>query len=1142
MGAITFFFAEIEGYRGLSPRLGPRAERVLRQYHSLLRRACADQEGRVVSTDDDRCFAVFPRGAGALLACIDAQRAVAKCAWSADQAIRVRITLHAVEQIRNADDYLGPAMQQAARISAAANGWQVLVSQAAAGLVGLRLPDGAHLADLGEYYLKDFDNPQRLYQLCHADLPETFPPLRAPRIEERSAVIGRALETRVLGEKLNEAKAGGGGLVLIAGEPGIGKSTLMAEAVHLARRAHMTVAWGRCREDGGAPPYLPWVQVVQSVVAAGLAGHDWGPGWSDVSWLIDPVPASVPAAADTSHRFRLFAALSSVLGRAADGHGLLVVLDDLHKADEGSLAFLRYLAPELAQLPIVVVAAYRDGEVDRDHPLTTTVGLIADGVTVSTLHLGCLDGAGVAALIDRHAGPVPIGVAQTVATRTSGNPLFVIELAGLLRSTQSDPADLAATAIPSTVRDVIAQRVGRLPAETRHALRAAAVLGRDFGRLPLADVVGASELAVVTALQPAAVARLISPGPAGRYRFTHALVQAAVYEAIDIGERTNLHCRAVAAISALGTDDDESLTDLAFHSYHGALGGDPEPALRHSLAAGRRARQRLGFEEAARWLSLAIELAERRPQDEEEHFALLVEAAEMDLAAGRTASARARFERGAGIARRLDGRALTRAALGVGSTVVSAAKVDWGLVALLEEATAAATEESDRARLQSRLAIELYWYEEGVPSRVQSLAALRTAEKAGDEEVLAAALQARQYTLRGPEGLEERIAIGEHLVTLTQHRRHSELGFQAALWLALDMMRTGNFSEVRRLIGVLLAAATRSCLPRQRWYATAMEASLAAIEGRVDEAFEKVEAAASLGQSLGQEHAAPFRLGQLAVLCREREGLAGLRAEIEEVASRLPYFVTLRSLTALAAATAGQPDAAAWEVDRLSGDSFAAVPRDSLWVATVALLTEAAAISGSPHTHDLLEQLTPHRGRMVVQGIPCCWGSVDRFLGRAHLALGHWKEADDALRAAAGIESAIGAPLFVSRTNLDRARLAMLTGRRDQAGRLAAEVTATATRLGLVALAQEAADVVRELAAENPKLSPLSRREREVLTLVSTGASNKDIAVRLVISLNTVERHLSNIYTKLAVRGRADATAYAVRSGLVTATKDGGSP
>ncbi len=211
-------------------------------------------------------------------------------------------------------------------------------------------------------------------------------------------------------------------------------------------------------------------------------------------------------------------------------------------------------------------------------------------------------------------------------------------------------------------------------------------------------------------------------------------------------------------------------------------------------------------------------------------------------------------------------------------------------------------------------------------------------------------------------------------------------------------------------------------------------------------------------------------------------------------------------------------------------------------MATIALLTEAAVISESPHTRDLLELLTPHRGTLVVQGIPNCWGSVDRFLGRAHLALGQRKEADAALRAAASIESTMGAPLFVSRTNLDRARLAVLTGRRDQARRLAAEVTSTATRLGLVALAQEAADVVREAARDDSKLSPLSRREREVLTLVSTGASNKEIAAGLVISLNTVERHLSNVYTKLGVRGRADATAYAVRAGLASATEDGGSP
>ena len=122
-------------------------------------------------------------------------------------------------------------------------------------------------------------------------------------------------------------------------------------------------------------------------------------------------------------------------------------------------------------------------------------------------------------------------------------------------------------------------------------------------------------------------------------------------------------------------------------------------------------------------------------------------------------------------------------------------------------------------------------------------------------------------------------------------------------------------------------------------------------------------------------------------------GWSTSRAEIADIAAKLPYFVTIRGFAALAAATSGRNDAAAWEVDRLSGDGFAAVPRDSLWVATIALLLEASAISGLAHTATLIQLLRPHQGTFVVQGLPNCWGSVDRFLGRGYIAVGDFEKA-----------------------------------------------------------------------------------------------------------------------------------------------------
>ncbi len=725
-------------------------------------------------------------------------------------------------------------------------------------------------------------------------------------------------------------------------------------------------------------------------------------------------------------------------------------------------------------------------------------------------------------------------------SRTAGNPFFVGEIAALLRGAAMAPAQVAASAIPATVEEVIRYRLRQLPTETRTALAAAAVLGRDFGHQPLSQVLGASRVAVAAALQPAAQARLISSGPSAGYRFDHSLVQAAVYETLPEEQRAALHRRAATAILALGRDDDETVDALAYHSYRATgPGADPRPAFDHTLAAGRRAYRRLAFGEAARWWGHTIELVQAGATDGRAYGVLLCDTADAEARAGRARAARAHYEMAADVARQQsDSALLARAVLGVGATVVTAGKVDWALVALLEEAETTVTNVADRARLQSRRAIELYWYGDGHASRDQSGVALVTARVSKDKDALGVALHARQFTLRSPEHLLERVAIGERLSELSVRGGQGDMSFQGAVWLAADVMRLGQLPRFRALVGSLEAMATRARRPLWRWYAAVMRAQLAAVDGEVDEAYAYTEAAASLGRQLGVEVARAYHLAQLCVLDRERRGLAALSAQIEDVAAELPYLVTIRGLSALAAATSGQRDAANWEVERLSGDHFAAVPRDSLWVATIALLLEAAAISGSPHTGVLVELLAPHRGSFVVQGLPNCWGSVDRFVGRGHLARAELGPAAECLAAALEMESKVGAPLFVTRTRLDQARLAVRNGDSQGARALVAQVRSTADRLELPALADEAARL-----GDGPAGAPaLSGREREVLALLTAGSSNKDIAAELVISINTVERHLANIYTKLDVRSRAQAAAFAVRAGIVKHRGNGGFP
>ncbi len=931
--------------------------------------------------------------------------------------------------------------------------------------------------------------------------------------------MGREKELDRLAAGLTSAREGRGGLVMVAGEPGIGKTTVASALADRARDGGLAVAWGRCREDGETAPFGPWLQALGRLgrAPAGPVRSGAAPGEGD----------------GPTDRFLLFETMVAELAERA-GPGALVILDDLHRADEASLAFLRFLAPELQDLPVLLLGAYRPGEVGEDHPLRDALSAMADGGGLESLTLAGLAPGDLTTLVRHHAPEAADEVAALIVDRCGGNPFFAVEMARLVHGEAGPASSAAATAVPSTVRDVLVRRLDRLPDECRRALTAAAVLGRDFGQRPLAAMLGAPPLAVVAALQPAATTGLLTAEGRTGYRFTHALVPEAICAGLAPDELVVLHARAADVLADSGRDDDETVSALAFHRYRAAAGGAAGRALEAVLAAARRANRRLAFEEAARWFEAALELAPAAGAAPASVLDLSFEAAGAELAAGALDRARTHFEAAARLARSAgDAAALARAALGAGDTVVTAGRVDWPLVELLEEAEAAADPEL-RARLHSRRAIELYWHQGSEASRRESAAALGAAEASGSALALAEALRSRQFTLRAPGFLAERIGIGQRLVALAQDTDQAELAFMGSVWLAADLMRQGEMVSVRRLVGSQEAAAARSGRPLWRWYATVMGTLVASVEGRVAEAREGSEAVGQLGRRLGLDVAQAYRVGQQCVVWRETEGLAALADDIAAVRAALPYFVTTRGFVALAAATTGRPGEARAELDLLAPDRFAAVPRDSLWGATVALLLEAAALSGSAHTPVLLELLDPGRGTFVVQGLPNCWGSVDRFCGRARLALGDLDGAERDLARARQLEEGLGAPLFVARTTLDQARLALARGRRQAARDLAGAVEATAERLGLAALGAEAAGVDAEAGRGD-----LSARERQVLALVAAGASNKDVAAALVISLNTVERHLANIYAKLGVKGRAEAAVRAVQAGLLPSEKTG---
>jgi DNA-binding CsgD family transcriptional regulator len=937
-----------------------------------------------------------------------------------------------------------------------------------------------------------------------------------------SEFVGRERELGLLREALAAARARRGGVVLLAGEPGIGKTRTASEFARAAVEEGVDVLWGASYEEEWAPPYGPWIQAAERLVRL-LPPDALSERLGDAApVLAEVVPAlgkalpdlrPPPRLAAEEARFRLFDAFRRffVAGRA------LVVLDDLHWADRSTLGLLEYVARFVSETSLLVVGTYRDTELGLDHPLTACLAGVDRAGAATRVPLASLSAGQAEELAARlYGGPLDSPVAAAVLRSTEGNPFFIGEVVRHLR--ERGAAGAREHVIPESVRQAVARRLARLSPETRRMLSVAAAFTRPFTFAVLEPLTGMPEETLLDCVDEALKARMIrAAGGAEEYEFAHVLVRQTLAAEASPSRRARLHRRvAVALERAHAGAEDAYAADLA-SQYHasrslpGAAAG-----IRYACLAAGQAAAASAPEQAVEFLRMALDLAvESDPRTKAE---ILCELALAQADALAVDAAVATAERAPGDPAFLAELVWKLRAAGAPVETLTAVR-DRGLDAC------AGPRDLSWARLQlvvrpmePRVSGDLR-YGEALPFDPD---AVEIARSEGDEQDYARTLDA--YDFRTREELETLLDVIRRW-TLPPARIDG-LSFVVRSFLYW----TGGFREAADVCRELLDTAARYGSLPGRAYALVTLAETQMTMGDFEAARATGAEAAELVARLGPGH----RLHLILETLRELEVMY-VGGDWSWAIERYGPEVERRSLRwgagqlslagVIARARADRREQA--EVERLLASLTPALrargarsPIQSPTVCNCAhAVWELSLVDRAEEYRRLALELIEagvgenagHSRELVVARMASLLGDLDQSLDyfeRARVMLA--RSGQRPLRAIADHDEAV-------------VRL-----RAGVAG--ASEVLSAARaqfeRLGMTVWLE------RANALATPAPEGLTAREAEVLRLVAAGRSNKQIAAELVLSVHTVERHLANAYAKIGARNRADAAAFAVRHSL----------
>lgn len=939
----------------------------------------------------------------------------------------------------------------------------------------------------------------------------------------RPRLVGRVRETDALQDAWSLAGRGCRQVVVVGGEPGAGKSRLLAEACAALHAEGAWVLVGTCVAELGLP-YQPFVEPVEALLArSGVAG----PAAERLRVLASAVPDGRPDGAE--HRRQLYDSVVEVVRDLAARRPLVLALEDVHWAGAAALELLTYLVQRTAESRLLLVATHRTTAPDRTAALVGTLSRLQRMDGVRRLDLEGLRTEDVVDYLIREGG-VPLHRARAAAgllrDQTGGNPFFLGELWRDLSARGGLSAlHAAGREAPASIRDALQGRLTGLSEPQRQTLELAAVIGEEVEATTLVAASAWGRDTTLSALDDGVAYGLLVCVAPGHYRFPHALARQAVVELLPPSRRADQHARVAAVLEAAPAGSARRVQSLAHHYAQARALGLADKAVHYLVEAATSAERALAHEDAGRWYEQAAALSDASGAADRLHLA----AARSHLLSGDFARARLLAERVARSARSLE---RLQAAI-----LYEAASWRPGLpgqraVELLYAALEATDDAGEALRVRARASLGRALAFTGDSDAAHHLGAQAVAQARllGDDDLLAHALQASLWHGLRPRDVPGKLARATELSTLAH--RTGALGHlgPAAYYRGVIAYVQGDPDALTQAQDdlVLMSQGTgqgffeymAGCLGYGRRF---VAGDLAAAEAICGELLE-------LGERFGTDGTEGPSAVQTYMVRRESGAVQRVRSLVTGDEDPAGHWAP----GLLALYTELELDRPAARLLRRLLDVELGRHRDSAhWPAVLAFLVEAALhLQDVPAAERLRPELLEHAGHNLVAGqFVALFGSADRYLGAVDSLLGR-ASADDWLESALALDRRTGAPLHVAHTLAATYRHRQRVGAgRAELDELAQSTLALAEPLGLAKPLRALGRPAAHVPAQRP--SGLTAREAEVLRLVADGMSNRAIGERLVISEHTAANHVRNILAKTGSANRTQAARYAAAHALL---------